>query len=99
MSFESWDRVSWRSRHTPDVLLVLPSTQKCPCIHGPVHNTSVWPRVAPYLPAAHGAGVEVPGEHAKPTGQISHCAPEERLFALVNVPAAHAMAAGVPSGH
>jgi hypothetical protein len=39
-------------RQTPDVLDVLPASQKWPGEHGPVHSIAVWPRVAPYRPAA-----------------------------------------------
>eukprot|EP00966_Prymnesium_polylepis_P082581 1912304-Prymnesium_polylepis.1 len=56
----------WRqnSRQTPLVLLVLPSTQKWPWIHGPVHSRLFKPRDAPYRPAAQGVGVEEPRAHA-----------------------------------
>jgi hypothetical protein len=72
---------------TLDVLLVLPSPQKWPSAHGPLHSRLVWPGVAPYLPAAHGSGVEVPREHAKPSGQASQPSAEARSAVREKVPA------------
>eukprot|EP00966_Prymnesium_polylepis_P303987 7023001-Prymnesium_polylepis.1 len=55
--------------HVPEIGVVLPSSQKCPAPHGPVHWRFVSPAVAPYLPAAHGCGPVAPSAHAKPFGQ------------------------------
>eukprot|EP00966_Prymnesium_polylepis_P053224 1231391-Prymnesium_polylepis.1 len=56
-----------RSRQTPDVLLMLPSSQKWPRRHSPEHSESACPILAPYLPALHGCARSEPWEHQCPS--------------------------------
>ena len=72
-------RIQWHSRQTPDVLLVLPSSVKCPRTAGPVHSRLVWRGAAPKRPAAHAWGTEAPSAHQKPSGQSWHPSWEWRL--------------------
>ena len=94
-----FENPGWYSRQTPDALLVLPSMQKWPGMHGPVHSRVVCPGAPPYLPAAHNSGSDAPNSHAWPIGQSSHSSAAARLSEPENRPAAHGIEAALPSGH
>jgi hypothetical protein len=64
-----------------------------------VHRRDSWPGVAPYQPAWHGSGIEVPAAHAYPRGQIPQPSADCKLLELENVPERHGIAIGVPRGH
>eukprot|EP00966_Prymnesium_polylepis_P333787 7389207-Prymnesium_polylepis.2 len=67
-----WFQISWDLRQAPDVLLVLPSSQKWPGAHAPLHARLVWPGLDPKRPKAHNSGSNAPNAQKKPTGQTSH---------------------------